>query len=442
MVYGSTSTPLVGAERQSRARLAAVAGLAVCCMAVVAILSRPTGLPHVATFSHVDTASHLLQKWGTSLAAIEKAQSKISELRGDLAADSVSLPRTEKSSQNTCLNHVLKQLTDDMGDEETRNRGVIGDAFKDEKTGKDDYANARNKEALKDDSYKPVAVAKAEVSILSSFMHSNEVVEASKWAEALDTTSDSSARALKLLAPSAGTVKAATAFVEEVKEDFPDLVKKCYVADCPPGKGLEKLEHGAECNSCVAGETFNSMTDDQPCMAVLASCPAGHGYAESLSKESDASCSKCARGTFSSADDADACTPHAITSCPAGEQLTAGTASTDGSCAACPDGTFKSTAGAGGCTSHSVASCPAGQEEAAGTAVSDTSCVACATGTFSTGGGTTCSAHGSSDCGPGYYHITGDASSDHTCDPCPAGRFKSGAAHQTKTRSQLSDHHV
>ena len=43
-----------------------------------------------------------------------------------------------------------------------------------------------------------------------------------------------------------GASGVATAFVEEVKEDFPDLVRKCYVADCPPGKGLEKLEHGAE----------------------------------------------------------------------------------------------------------------------------------------------------------------------------------------------------
>ena len=49
---------------------------------------------------------------------------------------------------------------------QVRNEGVIGDDFKEEKTGKDDYANARNKVALKDKSYKPVAAADAEAKVL------------------------------------------------------------------------------------------------------------------------------------------------------------------------------------------------------------------------------------------------------------------------------------
>ena len=47
-------------------------------------------------------------------------------------------------------------------------------------TGSDAYANARNKAALKDSSYKSVAVATAEMKILAGFMHAGEVVEASK----------------------------------------------------------------------------------------------------------------------------------------------------------------------------------------------------------------------------------------------------------------------
>ena len=184
MAYGTTATPLVGAERQTRARLGAAAGLAVCCVAAVAILSRPTGpITHVATFSHVQTATHLLDTWSVELAAIEEAHSEFSELRSSTGTGSVSLPESEKTDQSTCLNHVLKGLMDDLADEKTRNRGVIGDAFKDEGTGKEDYANARNKEALKDTSYKGVAEAASEVTILSSFMHSTEVIEASKWAE-------------------------------------------------------------------------------------------------------------------------------------------------------------------------------------------------------------------------------------------------------------------
>ena len=34
--------------------------------------------------------------------------------------------------------------------------------------------------------------------------------------------------------------------MNQVKEDFPDLVKKCFVTDCPPGKGYEKTDAGAE----------------------------------------------------------------------------------------------------------------------------------------------------------------------------------------------------
>ena len=44
-----------------------------------------------------------------------------------------------------CLNKKYAELLDDHIHEQERNKGVIGDDFKEEKTGKDDYANARNK---------------------------------------------------------------------------------------------------------------------------------------------------------------------------------------------------------------------------------------------------------------------------------------------------------
>ena len=100
-------------------------------------------------------------------------------------------------------------------------------------TGKDDYANARNEAALKDTSYMPVATAEAEVRVLAGFMHAIEVVEAEKWAEALtddsDALDDKTARMVALLAPKLSAVDSAKAFVEEIKEDFADLVKHCFV---------------------------------------------------------------------------------------------------------------------------------------------------------------------------------------------------------------------
>lgn len=149
MAYGSTSTPVGGAERQSSARLGA-AGLAVCCVAAVAILSQPNNLAPVAVFSHVETATQLLNTWDADLTAIEKAHSRLSELRSVLNDNSVSLPESQKTDENTCLNNVLRGLMDGFTNETARNREVIGAAFKDEKTGKDDYSNARNEAALKD----------------------------------------------------------------------------------------------------------------------------------------------------------------------------------------------------------------------------------------------------------------------------------------------------
>ena len=100
-------------------------------------------------------------------------------------------------------------------------------------TGKDDYANARNKVALKDGSYLPVASATAEMKVLSGFMQATEVVEADAWATALeeggDVPSDTVANTITLLTPTLSAVASAKAFIEEVKVDFSDLVMHCFI---------------------------------------------------------------------------------------------------------------------------------------------------------------------------------------------------------------------
>ena len=101
-------------------------------------------------------------------------------------------------------------------------------------TGKDDYANARNKVALKDGSYLPVASATAEMKVLSGFMQATEVVEADAWTTALeegdDDPSDTDARnTITLLTPTLSAVASAKAFIEEVKVDFSDLVMHCFI---------------------------------------------------------------------------------------------------------------------------------------------------------------------------------------------------------------------
>ena len=100
-------------------------------------------------------------------------------------------------------------------------------------TGKDDYANARNKVALKDGSYLPVASATAEMKVLSGFMQATEVVEADAWATALgeggDVPSDTGANTITLLTPTLSAVASAKAFIEEIKVDFSDLVMHCFI---------------------------------------------------------------------------------------------------------------------------------------------------------------------------------------------------------------------
>ena len=120
-----------------------------------------------------------------------------------------------------------------------------------------------------------------------------------------------------LLKPSENQLAAAHTFVEQTKVNFKNVVMKCYVTDCAPGKGFEgSATTGGKCHgeqtpairygffnlatcvlilqthdcggvffsACVTGETWNDETDALPCAHVIASCPAGQGYSHSTSK--------------------------------------------------------------------------------------------------------------------------------------------------------------
>ena len=125
--------------------------------------------------------------------------------------------------------------------------------------------------ALKDTSYLPVASSAALAKVVEAFMHANEVIEAETWFE--DSGAMANARDVELLSPKANQVSAAKAFVEHVKESYDDVTGKCYITDCAPGKGHDfHAKTGGSCTSCVAGTSWNALTDDQPCADVLASC--------------------------------------------------------------------------------------------------------------------------------------------------------------------------
>ena len=96
-----------------------------------------------------------------------------------------------------------------------------------------------------------------------------------------------------LLAPTMQNFKDAETFVEMAKERFPSMVMKCYVLDCPPGKGLYDTSGGNKCNDCTAGSTFSEYTDAKECQANVAKCAAASGLAPSTSASVDATCPTC-----------------------------------------------------------------------------------------------------------------------------------------------------
>jgi len=306
---------------------------------------------------------------------------------------------------------------------------AIGDAYIAEDTGKDDYANARHEEALKDERYLPVASTAALAEVVVHFMNANEMVEAYKWAEEPGLANDRDAMLLK---PSENQLAAAHTFVEQTKVNFKNVVMKCYVTDCAPGKGFEgSATTGGKCHACVTGETWSDETDALPCAHVIASCPAGQGYSHSTSKLADASCHSCPHGEFSDAEDTHGCSAHSHTTCPAGEELHEGSAHADSSCHPCAHGHFKAGDGAHACTAITAHSCSAGHEAVAGTASSDGSCEACTAGHFSAGGYAACAPHDAAlTCGVGSEPVAGTAHHDRTCGPCAAGHF---SAHDSTT---------
>ena len=451
MGYGSTP---VAVRQQTQGRRAAAATALLLCACCAAFLSSNNigGSLSVANHKQSDMATsrkqHIrakkaLHKWSDELTGFAEGKDNLGQLKNKMSSGSMDLPGAEKTDQNTCLNKKYAELLAAHKNEQVRNEGVIGDDFKEEKTGKDDYANARNKVALKDKSYKPVAAADAEAKVLAGFINALEIVEASKWIEAqtceeTQSCDEKTTKLINLLGPSAGSVDSAKTFVEQIKEDFPSLVHQCFILDCEPGKGLEHTSGGPKCNNCETGKSWNGETDAEPCADVKPGCEPGEGYSESTGRDVDATCIACESGKFSSSDSDEECGDHEVTTCEAGQELTAGTTDSDGVCSDCargtfnpgsfnPDGTsFLLHGPHSRCLAHSTVSCPAGTESKEGNAFEDTFCDDCEGGTFSLGGGAACGPHGSTNCGPGFFHVPGTRSSTHSCRACPAGQFKAG----------------
>ena len=113
-------------------------------------------------------------------------------------------------------------------------------------------------------------------------MLATERIETHDWAQ---NTKHANVRDLMLLKPTASQLVKAEAFVEQIKEEFPDLVGECYTTDCPPGMGFTAFTFSVsgKCNNCAIGVTFNAYTDSLPCTDVTSSCPPGQGYALSTS---------------------------------------------------------------------------------------------------------------------------------------------------------------
>ena len=61
------------------------------------------------------------------------------------------------------------------------------------------------------------------------FRNANEILEAWKWLaeQDSDATDKAELKTINLLGPSLATVESARKFVEQVKEDFPNLVHHC-----------------------------------------------------------------------------------------------------------------------------------------------------------------------------------------------------------------------
>ena len=145
------------------------------------------------------------------------------------------------------------------------------------------------------------------MNMISGFLHALEVIEAASMYRADMRKETYNETNKPLLAPTIQNFKDAETFVEMAKERFPSMVMKCYVLDCPPGKGLYDTSGGNKCKDCTVGSTFSEYTDAEECQDNVAKCAAGSGLAPSTSASVDATCPTCTEGRFSTSNDGNAC---------------------------------------------------------------------------------------------------------------------------------------
>ena len=139
MAYGSAPTPAPATAPASRSKLAAAVRLAAGLCATALVATRGPTSAFMSGRKAADMSDRVdatIAQYGGDMGVFNQwAASR------DSSKESISLPDTEKTEQNTCLNHLLAGLVTKHTDAVADNRGVIGTAFIEENTGKDDYVS-------------------------------------------------------------------------------------------------------------------------------------------------------------------------------------------------------------------------------------------------------------------------------------------------------------
>ena len=142
MAYGSapttapTTAPATAPASRSKLAAAVLLAAGLCATALVATRGPTSAFMSGKAADMSDRVDATIAQYGGDMGVFNQwAASR------DSSKESISLPDTEKTEQNTCLNHLLAGLVTKHTDAVADNRGVIGTAFIEENTGKDDYVS-------------------------------------------------------------------------------------------------------------------------------------------------------------------------------------------------------------------------------------------------------------------------------------------------------------
>ena len=143
MAYGSapTTAPASAPASRSKKAVAVLLAAGLCATALVATRG-PTSafMSGKAAEADAGRVEATIAQYGGDMGSFNQwAASRDYAMSSE--AGSVSLPESEKTNQNTCLNHLLAGLVTKHTDAVADNKGVIGTAFIEENTGKDDYVS-------------------------------------------------------------------------------------------------------------------------------------------------------------------------------------------------------------------------------------------------------------------------------------------------------------